>query len=261
MGSAALPFLFGVLSGALGGLMGIGGGIVLVPLLVHGLRQTQHQAQGTSLSFFIVTALVAAEPYVRADSIPWSLVAVLALGAVPGVIVGASLAKRISARNLKAIFGVAMLASAVRMLLAPPLVSDGAVWPGPLNALLGLGIGTFAGLLGVGGGILLVPVLVLAEGLGQHSAQGVSLALIVPIGIVGAVSYWKHGHAAPRLLPALFVGGAVGGWIGATGAHALRGSTLTRLFAILLVVVAARMIFGRISAAASGAASPPGGTP
>ncbi|HSQ59223.1 MAG TPA: sulfite exporter TauE/SafE family protein [Acidobacteriota bacterium] len=261
MRSAALPFLFGVLSGALGGLMGIGGGIVLVPLLVHGLRQTQHQAQGTSLSFFIATALVAAEPYVRADSIPWSLVAVLALGAVPGVMLGASLAKRITARNLKGLFGVAMLASAARMLLAPPLASDGTVWAAPWNALLGFGVGTFAGLLGVGGGILLVPVLVLAEGLGQHAAQGVSLALIVPIGVVGALSYWKHGHAAPRLLPALFVGGALGGWIGATGAHALRGPTLTRLFAILLVVVAARMIFGRVSAAAPGAASPPGGTP
>lgn len=261
MGSAALPFLFGVLSGALGGLMGIGGGIVLVPLLVHGLRQTQHQAQGTSLSFFIVTALVAAEPYVRADSIPWSLVAVLALGAVPGVMIGASLAKRMPAGRLKAIFGVAMLASAARMLLAPPLASDGTLWPAPLNALLGLGIGTFAGLLGVGGGILLVPVLVLAEGLGQHAAQGVSLALIVPIGIAGALSYWKHGHAASRLLPALFAGGALGGWIGATGAHALRGPTLTRLFAILLVVVAARMIFGRVTAAATAPASPPGGHP
>ncbi len=240
--------------------MGIGGGILLVPLLVHALRHSQHEAQGTSLAFFIVTALIASIPYIRADSIPWALLGMLALGAVPGVMTGAAFAKRISARRLKAIFGIAILASAARLFAAPPMAAAGTVWAAPWNVLLGFGIGTFAGLLGVGGGILLVPVLVLGQGLGQHSAQGVALALIVPIGVVGAISYWRHGHSVPRLMPPLFLGGAVGGWIGATGAHALRGPVLTRLFAILLVVVAARMIFGRAAEAAAGASSTVGGT-
>ncbi len=215
MESAALPFLFGALAGALGGLMGIGGGILLVPLLVHALHHGQHEAQGTSLAFFISTALVAAVPYLRTGSIPWSIVGVLAVGAVPGVVAGASLAQRIPGHRLKAIFGVAILASAARLLVAPPLASAGAVWAGPWNVLLGFGVGCFAGLLGVGGGILLVPVLVLGQGLGQHAAQGAALALIVPIGMVGAVSYWRNGHTVPRLLPPLFLGGAAGGWQGA----------------------------------------------
>jgi uncharacterized membrane protein YfcA len=261
MRSVGLPFLFGALAGALGGLMGIGGGILLVPLLVHALHHSQHEAQGTSLAFFISTALVAAIPYVRADSISWALVGVLAVGAVPGVATGAALARRIPAHRLKAIFGVAILASAARLLIAPPLASAGAVWAAPWNVVLGYGVGTFAGLLGVGGGILLVPVLVLAQGLGQHAAQGVALALIVPIGLVGAIAYWRNGHAVPRVLPPLFLGGALGGWIGATTAHALRGPVLTRLFATLLVIVAARMIFGRVTRGAAGAPSPSGGTP
>jgi len=240
--------------------MGIGGGILLVPLLVHALRHTQHDAQGTSLAFFIVTAMIASIPYIRADSIPWPLLGTLVLGAVPGVITGAALAKRISASRLKAIFGIVILASAVRLFAAPPLAAAGTVWAAPWNVLLGFGIGAFAGLLGVGGGILLVPVLVLGEGLGQHAAQGVALALIVPIGLVGSISYWRHGHSVPRLMPPLFVGGAIGGWIGATGAHALRGPALSRLFAILLVVVAARMIFGRATAGAAGASTTVGGT-
>ena len=242
--SVALPLLFGVLSGALGGLMGIGGGIVLVPLLLHFLHHSQHEAQGTSLAFFISTAVVAVIPYVRNDSVPWSLVGVLALGAVPGVVAGAAIARRTPAGRLRLWFGLAILAAAARLLVAPPTGLGGAPWPPVGSALLGLGIGTFAGMLGVGGGIFLVPALVLGQGLSQHTAQGVSLALIVPIGLVGAISYARNGQSRPRLFPALLAGGALGGWFGATLAHELRAPALTRLFALFLVAVAIHMIAG-----------------
>jgi uncharacterized membrane protein YfcA len=256
-----LPTLFGAAAGAVGGLMGVGGGIILVPLLTHALHQTQHEAQGTSLAFFIVTALVAAIPYLRAEAIPWGLVGVLAIGAIPGVMTGAALAKRTPAPRLRLWFGLAILASAVRLLIAPPMGEGGSVWPWPVNILLGYGIGAFAGLLGVGGGIFLVPALVLGQGLTQHLAQGVSLALIVPIGLVGALSYARAGHSTPRLLPALFVGGAFGGILGATLAQSLRGPTLTRFFALFSVAVAARMIAGSRARQAGTAPSPAGGNP
>jgi len=102
----------------------------------------------------------------------------------------------------------------------------------------------FAGLLGVGGGTVLVPVLVLGQGLSQHTAQGVSLALIVPIGLVGAVSYARNGFSRTRLLPALLIGGAVGAWFGATLAHQLKGPVLSRLFALFLIAAAIHMIAG-----------------
>jgi uncharacterized membrane protein YfcA len=259
--SVALPFLLGALAGGLGGMMGVGGGILLVPLLVHFLRQGQHEAQGTSLGFFIVTALVAAIPYVRSESIPWSLVGVLALGAVPGVVTGAAIAKRTPATRLRLWFGLAILASAARLLLAPPAGGGAPAWSTPWNVLLGFGIGTFAGLLGVGGGVFLVPALVLWQGLTQHTAQGVSLALIVPIGLVGYLSYARSGHTKGRLLPALFAGGALGGWVGATFAHSLRGPVLTRIFALFMVAVAARMIAGSRRPAAPVAAPSPAGGP
>ncbi|MEK7347427.1 MAG: sulfite exporter TauE/SafE family protein [Candidatus Eisenbacteria bacterium] len=242
--SVALPLLFGALSGALGGMMGVGGGILLVPLLLHFLHHSQHEAQGTSLAFIIATAVVAVVPYVRNDSVPWSLVGILALGAVPGVVIGAAVARRTPAGSLRLWFGLAVLAAAGRLLLAPPAGLGGAPWPPIWNALLGLGIGTLAGLLGVGGGVFLVPALVLGQGLSQHTAQGVSLALIVPIGLVGAVSYARSGHAGTRLLPGLLAGGALGGWFGATLAHELRAPVLSRLFALFLVVVAVHMIVG-----------------
>ena len=257
-GSVALPLLFGVLAGSVAGLMGVGGGILLVPLLLHFLGHTQHQAQGTSLAFVIAAALVAVIPYIRNDSVPWGLVGMLALGAVPGVIAGAALARRTSAGRLRIWFGLAMLLTAARLLISPPSVSGGAPWPLLANAFLGFGIGTFAGLLGVGGGVFLVPALVLGQGLNQHTAQGVSLALIVPIGVVGAVSYARSGHSEMRLLPALFVGGALGGYLGASVAHLLRAPVLTRFFAVFLVAVAVQMIAGS-RRFVSPAASPPAG--
>jgi uncharacterized membrane protein YfcA len=242
--SVTLPLLFGALSGTLGGLMGVGGGILLVPLLLHFLGQSQHQAQGTSLAFIIPMAVVAVIPYVQNDSVPWALVGMLALGAVPGVMTGAAVARRTPAGRLRFWFGFAILAAALRLLIAPPAGLGGSPWPLAWNAPLGYAIGTLAGLLGVGGGVFLVPALVLGQGLSQHSAQGVSLALIVPIGLVGTVSYARRGHSGTRLLPALFAGGILGGWLGATLAHTLRGPTLSRAFALFLVVVAAHMIAG-----------------
>ena len=258
--SIALPVLFGVLAGGLGGLMGVGGGIVLVPLLIYVLHHTQHEAQGTSLAFFIVTALVSAVPYVRAGSIPWHLVGALALGAVPGVVTGAAVAKRTPAGRLRLGFGLAILATAARLLIAPPAGSGGHPWALAWNILLGFGVGSFAGLLGVGGGIILVPALVLGQGFAQHTAQGVSLALIVPIGIVGAVSYARSGHTRTQLLPALFAGGALGGWLGATFAQSLRGPVLTRVFALFSVAVALRMILGSRRSTPNATPSPAGGT-
>ena len=107
---------------------------------------------------------------------------------------------------------------------------------------LGLFIGSLAGLLGVGGGTLLVPVLVLAQGVDQHTAQGISLLMIVPVGVVGMWSYARQGHLATARLPILLLGGAMGAWVGATGAHRVEGALLTRMFATLLLVVGARMI-------------------
>jgi uncharacterized membrane protein YfcA len=145
---------------------------------------------------------------------------------------------------------VAILATAARLLAAPPAPDAmPALWPWGANAAVGLGVGFLAGLLGIGGGTILVPLLVLGQGVPQHVAQGVALLMIVPVGLVGAVSYARRGHTAGRRLPALLVGGGLGAFLGAQVAQSLRGPTLSRLFAIFLVAVAARMIFGTPRAA------------
>jgi uncharacterized membrane protein YfcA len=242
MKQSAVLFGLGAISGLLGGLMGVGGGIVLVPLLVYALRDTQHQAQGTSLAFIIVTALVAVVPYLTHERLDIPLALLITAGAVPGVLLGARVAGRTQPHRLRLAFGVAILAAAVRMLASPPAPGVAASWPAGANVALGLFIGSLAGLLGVGGGTLLVPVLVLAQGVDQHTAQGISLLMIVPVGVVGMWSYARQGHLATARLPILLLGGAVGAWVGATGAHRVESALLTRMFATLLLVVGARMI-------------------
>src|SRR5512132_1950497 len=110
----------GAAAGALGGMMGGGGGNLLVPLRVHVMREPQHEAQGVSLAFIIATAAVAVVPYLAREHVDVRLAAVLAAGALPGVIAGARTAARMSAGWLRRAFGIAALATAVRILIAPP---------------------------------------------------------------------------------------------------------------------------------------------
>lgn len=239
-----MTIALGAFAGALGGMMGVGGGIVLVPLLVHLLDATQHEAQATSLAFVVATALVAAVPYLASERLDLPLAALLAAAAVPGVVLGARLAKRTPARQLRRLFGVAIFLMALRLLAAPPPANAASeVWAWPWNVLVGLGVGFLAGLLGVGGGTVLVPILVLGERIPQHTAQGISLLLIVPVGVVGALSYARGGHLATRALPGLLIGGALGGVLGALAAHRIEAPLLSRLFAILLLFISAQMIF------------------
>ena len=257
----ALPFLLGAVSGALGGLMGVGGGVILVPLLVNALHVAQHEAQGTSLALVVVTALVAVIPYYGHERLDLVLAIWLAMGAVPGVILGSRLAGRTSAARLRVAFGILILLTGLRLLAAPPEAHSGAAaWPAPLNVLLGIVVGTLAGYVGIGGGTVLVPVLVLGQGFDQHTAQGISLLMIIPVGIVGVLSYARRGRIVLQGLPALLAGGAIGALAGALLAHRTKAPTLTRLFALLLLATAVQMIFGRARGNVPRSADTSGGT-
>jgi uncharacterized membrane protein YfcA len=110
--------------------------------------------------------------------------------------------------------------------------------------LLGVIIGIISGLVGIGGGALLIPVLVLGYGMTQHKAQGTSLAtLLLPIGIFAFWKYYKAGEVDLKLALLVAVGFALGGWLGGTWAVHLSDLTLRRSFAVLLIVIAVRMLF------------------
>ncbi|HAZ07433.1 MAG TPA: permease [Elusimicrobia bacterium] len=119
-----------------------------------------------------------------------------------------------------------------------------------VNALsfvfLGLVVGVLSGMVGVGGGIILVPVLVLFYGFSQHMAQGTSTVLLLPpIGILAAYTYYKNGYVDVRAALLICAGFVLGGLFGAKIAVALPRETLRRGFGALLLLVSARMIFGK----------------
>ncbi len=111
---------------------------------------------------------------------------------------------------------------------------------------LGLVIGGISGMIGIGGGAFLIPALILFYGMSQKTAQGTSLAtLLLPIGIFAFWTYYKAGHVDLKLALLIATGFAIGGWFGGIWAQHLSDVVLRRGFAILLVVLAAKLAFGR----------------
>ena len=117
--------------------------------------------------------------------------------------------------------------------------------PNLLFVLIGLGTGVLSGIFGIGGGIIIVPALILLARFTPQMAAGTSIgALILPVGALGAWAYYKEGHL--RVAPALWIGLGIffGAYAGALIAQQLPAATLRRAFALLLVAVAAKMWFG-----------------
>lgn len=115
-----------------------------------------------------------------------------------------------------------------------------------LLVLIGLLAGFASGILGIGGAVIMLPGLTLLLGMSQHDAQGTTLAMMLaPIGILAVMNYWKAGHVNWRyalILMAFFV---VGSYFGALLAEDVPDKLLRRIFGVLLLVVAGKMIFGK----------------
>jgi len=120
------------------------------------------------------------------------------------------------------------------------------MWQNIGFVVVGLAAGVLSGLFGIGGGLLIIPVLVYVFGMTQHLAQGTTLALMIPpIGLFAAWAYWKQGNVHLAAAAFICLGFVCGGWIGAKFANALPALLLRRSFGILLAVVSAKMIFGK----------------
>ncbi len=107
---------------------------------------------------------------------------------------------------------------------------------------IGLSAGLLAGLLGIGGGVVIVPAMVLLAGFDQHVAQGTSLLVIIPSAILGSVTHYRHGRFTVRDAALLAAGGVIGALAGSVTALSLDEGLLRRLFAVLILVVAVRLL-------------------
>jgi uncharacterized membrane protein YfcA len=240
----------GLLAGLLSGSFGVGGGVVLVPALGLLLGLTQHQAQGVTLAVMLLPiGLPAVLAYRRAVTIRWWLVAALVAGFVAGVGGGALVANLVPERPLRALFVVFLLYMALRSMRgggargagasgAP--AAQGPAWHG---LWIGLLAGLLSGLLGLGGGIVMVPLLVAVVALEQRQAQAASLAtMLPPVGLPAVLVYARAQGGLPWLLVGAVVAGfAAGGFLGARAASRASAASLGRAFGVFLLCVAAAM--------------------
>lgn len=266
---AEIPFEFimllayiglGLVGGIMAGLMGIGGGIVIVPGLYYlfvwqdfPADYLMQLAVATSLATIIFTAISSTRAHHRRGAVQWPTVAGLVPGIVLGAVLGGLLARWISSEWMRVIFGFFEIAVALQIGFGarPPAGRTLPPVPGKIGA--GLGIGSLSALLGIGGGTLTVPFLLWCN-VGIHQAVATAAACGLPIAVAGTLTMIMAGWAEPGL-PALSLGYVY--WpaalavmiasyliapLGARLAHALPVTTLKRVFAVLLAIIGLRMV-------------------
>ena len=242
----------GLLAGLLSGLFGVGGGTVIVPLLVLILGFDQRLASGTSLAAIVPTATVGVISYAAHGSVAWIPALILALGAVVGAQIGTWLLPRMSLTVLRWAFVAFLGVVIVSLFLVIP--SRDAELPLTVLTVTGLVVlgvitGVLAGLLGVGGGIIVVPALMILFGTSDLVAKGTSLLMMIPTAVSGTVGNIRRRNV--DLVAAALVGGAactttaLGAWI-ATLVNPLTGNILFAAFlAVIAVQMAMRAVRGR----------------
>ena len=234
----------GLLAGLLSGLFGVGGGTVIVPLLVLVLGFDQRLAAGTSLAAIVPTATVGVISYALHDSVAWIPALLLAAGAVVGAQVGTWLLPRLPQTILRWTFVAFLLVVIVSLFIVVP--SRDAELPLTLlsgTGLVALGVvtGIIAGLIGVGGGIIVVPALMMLFGTSDLVAKGTSLLMMIPTAVSGTIGNVRRRNV--DLAAAAIVGAAactttaLGAWI----ATLLDPFAANILFAAFLVVITVQM--------------------
>jgi uncharacterized protein len=204
----------GVLVGFVSGLVGIGGGVLIVPLLYffYGhpgwsgvmLPAELHAvvAHATSLFVIVPTAIVGTWAYHRAGVVAWRAALPIAATSMVAAFLATRFTPQIPAEALKLAFGLVLAASGVQLLRPRRLKEEKPARPRVwIGALAGLAVGGFSAILGVGGGIIAIPILVYAMGLGLEKVAATSMAIIVFTATAAVVGYAAAG-AIPSGMPA-----------------------------------------------------------
>lgn len=234
-----MSIVIGLAAGIFGSLVGLGGGVVMIPLLVGLLKMEQHKAHGTSLVALVFTGIAGMIVYQKHESVVIWAAAILAAIAVFTVKYGVKYSLALPGWKLKRAFGFLLCFVALMMLLKSFSLS--AVFTpnivGVIMILLVVGAvtGFLSGMLGVGGGSIMVPAMVLIVGFDQHTAQGTSLLAMIPIGATAAYAHWRVDQLnkiiLPFLIPSIILGSVIGGYL----AHSLPEQALRLVFSAVLL--------------------------
>ena len=244
----------GLGAGVLGGLLGVGGGVLVVPGLVFLLNFDQHRAHGTSLAVIFLMAMAGVATYFAHGNVDLLIAIEMAVGGVIGAAIGAKVANAIHAKSLRRVFSVFMVLIGVRMILhsyaAGPVdtlqIGEVGLIDGALaGTLLVVGTGVLTGfvssLLGVGGGMVMVPALVILLWVPQKMAQGISLAAMIPTACAGMLMHRSMGNVDLRVAACVGAGAVVGAFAGASTAAILKTAALQVVFGGFLLLAGVLM--------------------
>lgn len=262
VGVVASLLVAGAAAGIMAGMLGVGGGIVIVPVLFHlftmvGIAEEirMHLAVGTSLSTIIATGAMSTRSHHRRGSVDWTLLKSWGPAVAIGVLMGTALATAMSAGGLKAIFATVAILVALYMAFAPDGLRLADRLPGnPSRFGMGAVIGGISAMMGIGGGTLSVPSMVLC-GYPPKRAVGTSSAIGLIIAIPGTIGFMITGFEAEGLPPVSLGYVSLIGFalivpttmafapVGARIAHAVSPQLLKRLFALFLAITSLRMFW------------------
>ncbi|HPP06370.1 MAG TPA: sulfite exporter TauE/SafE family protein [Syntrophorhabdaceae bacterium] len=240
----------GLSGGFFGGLVGLGGGVIMVPLMVLWLKLNQLKAHGTSLIAVVFTGLIGATAYFYNGTVDEKVAVILATTATITARSGALFAHTLPEKKLKKAFGI-FLVSISLLLLGKGYMFQTTfhtIWWLRVFIFLATGAltGFVSGMMGVGGGTIMIPPMVILTHMPQQMAQGTSLFAMVPVGLIGAYTHYKLGNVEKRIVPGLVIGAALGGLLGGTIANLIPEFYLRLLFSLMLIWMGIRFI--RISA-------------
>ena len=241
-----LNLLLGLALGSLGGLFGIGGGLIAIPVLGVLFGLDQQLAQGTALVMVVPNVLLAIWRYHQRNRIDIRHAAALGIFSFCFAILGSSLAVALDPGRMRLAFVGFLLALALyslsRLYFRPAPGSNELRHPWPWLAVLGSGAGALGGLFGVGGAVLATPVLTSIFGTTQVVAQGLSLALAAPSTTVTLATYALHGQVDWWLGLPLAIGGLLSISLGVRLAHSMSERMLRLLFSIFLLFSALLLV-------------------
>jgi uncharacterized protein len=240
-----LLLLVGAIGGFLSGLFGVGGGIIMVPLLVWLIGLDQRRASATSLIAIVPAAIAGTIQYAVAGHLDIVVGLLVALGGIGGSLIGTRLLKRLSLGWLRWLFIGLLLVAAVRLLFeVPSRGSEIALTPGVVAGLvvLGLFMGVASGLFGIGGGLIAVPVLIGVFGAGDLLAKGTSLLAMVPTALTGSIANTRSGLVRPRDGIVAGLAATVASFGGVAVAVLLSPQVASILFAVVVLIVITQLV-------------------
>jgi uncharacterized protein len=239
--------LAGLFGGVLAGMFGVGGGTVFVPALVYGAGWNIGEAVAASLVIIVFSALSGTLRSMRsAAPVNWKAAALFSLAVAPSSLIGVAASGLFAETLTQLVFAGFLLALAYPTARSGKRYREGIELSSRSNlaaALLGgVGAGALAGLIGIGGAVMTVPLMIFGLRLKPKTAISSSLVVTLLVGVVGAAGYLAAGFDRLAGLPPLIVGSMIGAWPGVRIRERLGETVLQRAFAAYMVIVAVTMV-------------------